>query len=69
MSHDSLRHLFPPELPDELVDSLFTFLHTLTDTFDEVYAEQIQRLLYQGKTELDEPPESYDLFEEDGPPF
>lgn len=69
MSHDSLRRLFPPELPDELVDTLFTFLHTLTDIFDEVYAEQIQRLLYQGKTERDEPSESYDLFEEDGPPF
>lgn len=71
MSHDSLRRLFPPELPDELVDALFTFLHKLTDTFDEIYAEQIYRLPYRVNAPFDEPPEPpiEPFDDDDGPPF
>ncbi len=72
MKDDRFNRLFPPDLSVETVDILFEFLHQLTDSFDEIYADQIQRLMIRESFKPPEPWESPDEFEgsfDDDVPF
>jgi len=69
MNQDHLSRLFPPDLSDETVDILFEFLHQLTDSFNEIYAEQIQRLLEQHSINPPEHPDVFTDFFDDDIPF
>jgi len=62
MKEDPFHRLFPPNLSVETVDILFEFLHQLTDSFHEIYADQIQRLMVRESFKHLEPTETPDEF-------
>lgn len=69
MKQDPLKHLFPPDLSEETVDILFTFLLRLTDSFNEIYADQIRRTLEQESFDPLEPQDVFDDPFDDEIPF
>ena len=75
MKDDPFNRLFPPDLSVETVDILFEFLHHLTDSFHEIYADQIQSLMVRESFkpiepwEPPEPPEEFDGSLDDDVPF
>ncbi len=57
---DPLRtfdRLFPSDLPDGTVNQMFIFLSHLTDTFFQVYHDQLMRIVQQEERERLRPPD------------
>lgn len=57
MKQDPFNRLFPSDLSDQTVESLFEFLLQLTDTFNEIYADQIRCLMERQLIDTPEPPD------------
>jgi len=57
MKQDPFNRLFPSDLSDETVESLFELLLQLTDTFNEIYADQIRSLMERQSSDAPEPPD------------
>lgn len=57
MKHDLFSRLFSSDLSDDTADQMFIFLSHLTDTFFEVYHDQIMRVIQQEERERLQPPD------------
>jgi hypothetical protein len=58
MKHEAWDRLFPSDLSDDTAERMFFFLSQITETFFEVYTDQICRNEPQ-QTDEDGPPPEY----------